>query len=192
MMMQERAVRTRNVLVGAAALEFDRNGYEGTSLARISKAAGISMGALTFHFSSKAALARTVLTQGCSTTRAAADRVRQRPVPALQCIVDLTLALARLLEEEPSVRAAARLARECKDPAADWCIAWTPLIDELLSRAQEEGMQPDIDPSAVSALACHLITGAEVQSRNRTLTSERIESQIARIWQVTMRGISTS
>src|SRR3989337_2793252 len=50
MVSQERAERTRQRLLQGAAAEFSLYGYGGTSLQRISKAAGVTMGALTFHF----------------------------------------------------------------------------------------------------------------------------------------------
>ncbi|MFJ8506875.1 TetR family transcriptional regulator [Streptomyces avermitilis] len=57
---QERAIRTRNALIESAAALFARHGYEVVSLSTISARAGVSNGALHFHFPSKAALAEAV------------------------------------------------------------------------------------------------------------------------------------
>lgn len=90
MVRQERAVRTRQALLDAAAEEFDRHGYEGTSLNRVCRAAGITIGALTFHFSTKAELADAVQSQGRIITRAALDsmppaRLPRFTVPSTSC-----------------------------------------------------------------------------------------------------------
>jgi AcrR family transcriptional regulator len=190
---QERAARTRNILVKAAALEFDRNGYEGTSLARVSRTAGISMGALTFHFASKAELADTVLAQGLLAARGAAERVRAREAPALRSVIDLTLSLARLLEEEASVRAAARLSRERAKCADHWSRQWAALMEDLLARGQWDDLRPSADPKAVAALADYLIAGAEARVRQRVRApdggGESAEAQLAEIWKLALWGL---
>jgi AcrR family transcriptional regulator len=70
MAKQERAVRTRNALIESAAQLFDQEGFEVVTLAAISARAGVSNGALHFHFASKAALADAV-------GRAAAQRLER-------------------------------------------------------------------------------------------------------------------
>ncbi|MFF2132901.1 TetR family transcriptional regulator [Streptomyces olivochromogenes] len=57
---QVRAVRTRRALVRAAAEVFAEDGYALASLPVISRRAGVSTGALHFHFPSKDLLAREV------------------------------------------------------------------------------------------------------------------------------------
>ncbi|MEU0688407.1 TetR family transcriptional regulator [Streptomyces uncialis] len=192
-MKQERAARTRKALVEAAALEFDRHGYEGTSLARVSRTARISLGALTFHFASKAELADTVLTQGFRAARGTAEQVLTREESALRSVVDLTLALTRLLEEDPSVRAAARLVRERTSSAKGRSPVWAPLVEELLVCGRWDGLRPSADPRVVVAMADYLIAGAEEQVRQWAGTTQegrgRAEGQLAAIWELALRGI---
>ncbi|MCX4906285.1 TetR/AcrR family transcriptional regulator [Streptomyces sp. NBC_00878] len=70
MAQQERAVRTRNALIKSAAELFCKDGFDVVSLSTISARAGVSNGALHFHFASKAALASGVW-------EAAAQRLRR-------------------------------------------------------------------------------------------------------------------
>lgn len=58
---QERAVRTRRAILEAAAAVFDERGYEAATIADILARAGVTKGALYFHFSSKQELAQGVL-----------------------------------------------------------------------------------------------------------------------------------
>ncbi|MET9324317.1 helix-turn-helix domain-containing protein [Streptomyces sp. NPDC003038] len=60
MVTQERAARTREALVRAAAEVFAGQGFAAASVAVISRRAGVSAGGLHFHFESKTALARAV------------------------------------------------------------------------------------------------------------------------------------
>lgn len=60
MVRQERAVRTREALIRSAAEVFHHEGFTAASLTLISSRAGVSNGALHFHFASKAVLADAV------------------------------------------------------------------------------------------------------------------------------------
>ncbi len=75
MKKKEQAARTRAVLVLAAANNFDRHGYDGTSLAAVCAEAGTTMGALTFHFRSKAVLAEAVADEGSARCAGSAPAV---------------------------------------------------------------------------------------------------------------------
>ncbi|MBT2469064.1 TetR/AcrR family transcriptional regulator [Streptomyces sp. ISL-66] len=202
--MQERAARTRRTLVSAAACEFDRCGYTGASLVRISRAAGISMGALTFHFPNKEELAEVVRAQGHEITVAVVERLRVREEAPVPSVVALTLALAGLLEQEACVRAAARLTRERPGCGPDWTSAWVPTVHERLRRlgAQGDGFRaaggrefqvdPGADRWALAALATHLIAGVEADVRRRAGGEEepdgRTAAQLARIWDLVLSG----
>ncbi|MFD3544805.1 TetR family transcriptional regulator [Streptomyces sp. NPDC058655] len=192
MLMQERAARTRRSLVRAAAREFDRNGYAGSSLARITRSAGISMGALTFHFPNKEDLAAAVREQGHAATVAVVGDVATRREAPVQSVVSLTLALAELLESDVAVRAAARLSREQPGAAPDWASAWGPVIRERLRRPPRDRTGPADDWSTLAALAAHLVTGVEAEIRQRACHHEHLAgqsaAQLARVWELTLRG----
>lgn len=193
MVKQERAARTREALVRAAAAEFDQAGYDGTSLARISKAAGVSIGAVTFHFSSKGDLADAVQQQGRSVTLAALDDLLADKQPALRMVVDLTLELARLMEHETSVRSAIRLARE-RPETVSWSDAWLPIVRGLLDEAYAGGqLRDDAFPADVVTLIEHLTSGAEAYLRSRIGSEAEFDSAVAqlnRVWRLALSGVS--
>lgn len=193
MVKQERAARTREALLRAAATAFDLVGYEATTLARVSKAAGISMGALTFHFPSKEALADAVQERGGSAVRAAADRACACPEPPLRAAVALTVEIAAMLDEDATVRAAARLARERVGTAATWPSLWLPAVDRLLARATDE-LRPGADRKTVLALVAYLVTGAEAYARARAGSrgepGDTAERQLTGIWDMVLPAIT--
>jgi AcrR family transcriptional regulator len=190
--MQPRAARTRQVLVSAAAREFDQNGYAGASLARVSQAAGVSVGALTFHFSSKEELAVAVREQGGAATVTTVAAVTARCEDSVKTVVSLTLALTGLLENNVSVRAAARLARE-QAGTPDWRAAWVPAIDQQLRRPHKGELASVASRAALAALATHLVTGAEISIRQRARRQDRPDGQsvaeLTRIWEIVCRGL---
>lgn len=61
MAQQERAIRTRQVLLLAAASVFDEVGYDAASISEILNRSKMTKGALYFHFASKEALALGVI-----------------------------------------------------------------------------------------------------------------------------------
>ncbi|WP_425588070.1 TetR family transcriptional regulator [Streptomyces prasinosporus] len=180
-------------MIKAAAEEFDRHGYDATSLSRISAVAGLSIGAVTFHFPSKAQLADAVQEEGRSVTLAALSRLTTDATPPLCLVIDLTLELARLMEKEPSVRSAIRLARERPNVEA-WSDVWLPTVRGLLDRAYADGqLRTDALPADVTLLVEHLTSGAEAYLRRRMGADPAFESAVAqlkRVWYLALVGVS--
>ncbi|MER7769287.1 TetR/AcrR family transcriptional regulator [Kitasatospora sp. NPDC096140] len=109
-MVQERSERTRGRLVEAGAGLFDRCGYAGATLGEIAAAAGVTKGALYFHFASKEELARAVFEQAECSLRSACGDHRAVDSP-LQALIDAGYWLVDALGTDPVVRAAFRLGR---------------------------------------------------------------------------------
>ncbi|WP_086559787.1 TetR/AcrR family transcriptional regulator [Streptomyces africanus] len=196
-MKQARAARTRQALVQAAATEFDRKGYDGASLTRISRTAGVSMGALTFHFASEQELAEAVCAEGEEITRAVVQRMVGAGEPALQAAVALTLALVVLLEDEARVRAAARLARERRAEQPDaWTELWEPVLRERLRSASLQEPGGGVDPAAVATLCLLLVRGAETTVREHVLTcgtpAQDVIGQFSDVWRLVLKGVSAA
>ncbi|MFE0702138.1 TetR family transcriptional regulator [Streptomyces sp. NPDC058872] len=190
--MQDRAARTRQLVMRAAASEFDSRGYAGSSLSRITRAAGISVGALTFHFPNKKELAAAVCTQGHAATESTVRRVTVRQEPPLQSVASLSVALITLLEEEVTVRAAARLSREIPGCQPEWTSAWMPVVQDWL-RARA-GARTPAEGAALTSLATFLVAGAENEIRQRAAYLDapagRPAQRVAHIWELMLRGLT--
>ncbi|MDX2564780.1 ScbR family autoregulator-binding transcription factor [Streptomyces sp. TX20-6-3] len=141
MTKQERAARTREALIRSAAREFDQHGYTLAKLSAISTGAGVSPGALHFHFENKPAVASAVEHEASTVLRRAARTVYGQGTNALQNLVDTTHALARLLREDIVVRAGYRLScsRGCRtdlNPRQEWLSC----VQQRLAEAADEGL----------------------------------------------------
>ncbi|MEU8513134.1 ScbR family autoregulator-binding transcription factor [Kitasatospora sp. NPDC048722] len=169
MVKQERAGRTRQAVLLAAASTFADVGFESASLVDISRRAGVSKGALYFHFVSKQALADGVRAAAGREIGSAALRALRAGGPAVQDLVDLSHELARLLREDVVVRAGVQLGRaghgprrEHGDPSGSGA-AWrsfTAVVHRLLGRAAEAGeLRPGIDRWAAAELLTTLAAG---------------------------------
>ncbi|MEF9886134.1 ScbR family autoregulator-binding transcription factor [Streptomyces sp. P9-A4] len=141
MTKQERATRTRDALIRSAAGEFDRHGYASARLSTISAAAGVSPGALHFHFENKAAVAAAVEHEASSRLRRTARIVYRQRSNALQNLADTSHALARLLREDVVVRAGFRLScsRSCHTDL-NLRQEWQGCVLQRLAEAADEGL----------------------------------------------------
>lgn len=153
--MQERSERTRRRLVHAGAEMFHSRGYASATLGEIAAAAGVSKGALYFHFASKEELAEAVQGQGCALLHDAVRALREEGATPLQALIDLTHWLAYTLHEEPAIPASFRITKECggtvprgpgpagaRPVVVDFHGAWLSAVCRLLRLARDAGELP--------------------------------------------------
>ncbi|MFF2075554.1 ScbR family autoregulator-binding transcription factor [Kitasatospora sp. NPDC058162] len=166
MVKQERAGRTRQAVLLAAADTFAGVGFEAASLVDISRRAGVSKGALYFHFVSKQALADGVRAAAGRQIGSAALRALRTEDRAVQGLIDFSHELARLLREDVVVRAGVRLGRQGPRPAgapAGPDTAWrslTAVVLRLLDRAERAGeLRPGADRRACAELLTAVVAG---------------------------------
>ncbi|WP_369201036.1 ScbR family autoregulator-binding transcription factor [Streptomyces sp. PU-14G] len=177
MAAQERAVRTRTALIESAAELFHRDGFEMASLTTISARAGVSNGALHFHFSNKAALADAVREVAVQRLREITTRESEN---ALQTLIDATHALSRALSKDAVLRAGFDLRRflERTRGGDDLRRLWQHWVEGVLVRADDEGsLAGDVTAQDVSDTIVSATVGFELLSRgdphwlsNSTLT----------------------
>ncbi|MDR3080902.1 MAG: TetR/AcrR family transcriptional regulator [Streptomyces sp.] len=103
MATQDRAIRTRQAIIAAAATVFEECGYQTATITKILQVAGVTKGALYFHFKSKEDLAQAVLSEG-----QAALKLPTRTIKT-QELVDLVMVHAYRLQTDPLVRASVHL-----------------------------------------------------------------------------------
>lgn len=168
MARQDRAIRTRQAILVAAAKVFDDVGYDAATISEILKEAGVTKGALYFHFTSKEELAQAVL----------AEQVRALPpvsVPPLklQQAVDEALLLTQLLQKEtgdPIIRGSVSLTTDPAVGAAglDQKIPmqlWIDYSKALFAEAKAAGeLLPHVDLESVARLSVGAFTGVQMLS----------------------------
>ncbi|WP_338673600.1 ScbR family autoregulator-binding transcription factor [Streptomyces sp. SCSIO 30461] len=163
---QERAIRTRRAILLAAARVFEERGYQTATISEILSAAGVTKGALYFHFQSKDELAQGVL--------AAQDQnlvIPDRP-SKIQEIVDIVSLHTYRLLTDPMVRAGVRLTMDQLAHGLDRSgpfRSWAVPVRERLERAQAQG---ELLPHVVPAETADIIVGAYagIQSMSQALS----------------------
>ncbi|MER5443548.1 helix-turn-helix domain-containing protein [Streptomyces sp. NPDC002790] len=201
MRQQPRAARTRETVLRAAAAEFARHGYAGASLARIAARADVSLGALTFHFSSKAELVQDVLREGCRVTASAVEASRDlegKKAGPLQELIDLSHRLVSLLARDGPPLAAYRLGQQAswEAPARngpyDWYAQWLPHVRRLAEQADHTGwLRPCFRAEHVTGLMTYLVPGPALMAppearRGRTPTASTARQRLTLAWQLVL------
>ena len=181
MVKQERAARTRRALIRSAAGVFDQEGFAAASLTAISSRAGVSNGALHFHFASKAALADAVEEAAASQLRAITDLAFGPDTSCLQHLVDVTHLLVAGLHDDVVLRAGFELSGDISRlPHIDLRACWQTRIQEAVSRAEGKGeLSAGVSESAVTALVAATVGFEVLGSRDATWLSR---ARVTQFW----------
>ncbi|MET9678263.1 ScbR family autoregulator-binding transcription factor [Streptomyces sp. NPDC006482] len=194
MVKQERAERTLRRIISGAAEQFERNGYFGTSLDDITRAAGVSKGAFYFHFSSKEQVAAAVVEIAQERFE---DVMTEQPCgpsdSPVQHLIDITHRLNQLLHLEAVMRAAVRLQREWpqdRAPKFDHYKLWheTAAHHFELAASRRE-LREGAPKNSACALASATLFSLEAYSRTSESTDET-EQQLADLWEVLLPAIT--
>ncbi|MER6030361.1 ScbR family autoregulator-binding transcription factor [Streptomyces sp. NPDC001851] len=185
---QERAVRTREAILMAAAEVFDEFGYSAAGVSKILQRAGVTQGAMYFHFKSKEDLGRAVLTEQAATL------TLPRTPAGLQQLIDLTLYLSFELQSNVLLRAGVRLAVE-QGEAGLWDFTvyrmWIDLFRSELDVAEERGeLLPQVSRTEFARVLVASFTGTQLMSHLESGRRE-LPQQIALLWNYLLPGIAT-
>ncbi|MFE0107439.1 ScbR family autoregulator-binding transcription factor [Streptomyces sp. NPDC059009] len=160
MTKQQRSERTVERLVSAAALEFAEHGFARATLADVSRSAGVTKGALFFHFATKDGLAEAVQLRSQDLLETAVEERGEAESSCLQALIDITHLLNVLLRDDPCVRASVRITRERMSGTStplDFYPLWLGRLGQLLDRARKNG---ELSGSVADVSAQTLITAA--------------------------------
>jgi AcrR family transcriptional regulator len=182
MAKQERAERTRQSLIRAAAEVFAQDGFTPASLTSISRRAGVSNGALHFHFANKSALAQAVEDEAAQILHRITQQATLGTGGALQELVDATHQLMSRLAEDVVVRAGFELCGKTnRGDTAELRQIWQQWIENTLRQAERDGeLDEEVSAAAAAAAIVAATVGFEVLGGKDT--SLLTEQQLARFW----------
>ncbi|MFJ9542468.1 ScbR family autoregulator-binding transcription factor [Streptomyces sp. NPDC101225] len=166
MPIQDRAIRTRRKILTAAAEVFETRGYQSATISEVLKTAGVTKGALYFHFQSKQDLAQGVLhAQDQNITLPSRSSKTQE-------LIDVVMLHAHRLTTDPMVRAGVRLTMDQTSHGLDRTgpfHTWSHLAQQLLDDARAQG---ELLPHVNTHDTADVLTGAfaGIQSMSHALS----------------------
>ncbi|MEQ4565504.1 ScbR family autoregulator-binding transcription factor [Paenarthrobacter sp. CAP02] len=184
--MQQRAKDTRLAVIEGAARVFAEIGYGNASLTDITKRAGVTKGALYFHFTSKRELALAVIEEQHALVLASGAEIVGSSKPPIDKLISLCRMFGQQLLDEPIVQGGIRLTFEATAFQADVSGPyedWISTAEQLLRQAVDEGqVRPDLDPAAFSRYLIASFTGVQMVSDVLTARKD-VMLRIDQMWE---------
>ncbi|MFD9007322.1 ScbR family autoregulator-binding transcription factor [Streptomyces sp. NPDC059582] len=191
MARQERAIRTRQKILAAAAEVFDEVGYEAATISEILKRSEVTKGAFYFHFTSKEEIAQRILAEQVT----AIPPIQPQDL-ALQEAVDEALLLAYLLHSgDARVRGSVRLTVEQGSPqdGLDRRVpmqGWISRSVEVFEKAKANGeLVPHVDVALIAKLFVGSFTGVQILSNIMTGHEDMLE-RVSELYRHLMASIA--
>lgn len=191
--MQQRAVLTRARVLTAAAEVFARTGFLAASMNDIVDQAGVTKGAVYFHFASKEALAVAVVEEQFQQWPGVVAAIAKHSPDELTAIVALTYEVGARFRDDVLVTAGIRLSFERGLVNADMptpFVGWVGQLQTMFSRARRDGL---LRPGVVPAPTARALVGSffGVQHVSEILTPRQdLESRLDEFWKIFLVGIA--
>jgi AcrR family transcriptional regulator len=194
MARQARAELTREALVRSAGSVFSRKTYASATLIDVITSAGVTQGALYFHFESKHALALEVIRRQHETSIAAGHRFLNDGVRGLEGMVRLSAELARQITSDTIVQGGLRLSTESADvfgvqasqPYTDWIAAAEGFLRQA---AEDDEITATSDTHAMARFVISAFTGVQVVSQATTGWSD-LRERLEEMWAFVLPAIA--
>lgn len=179
---QQRAVRTRNQVLDAAAQAFAAKGFPAVTILDVAEITGMTKGAVYFHYSNKEALALAVAEEFYRRLPEIADSVLRRGLSPLESVSELLTSTALAFRDDIMLQAGARLQIERSLIDAELpvpFIGYNHLVASWLKEAKGFGQLPaHADPDAIARVLISAFFGAQHISwvlSDRADLPERVE-----------------
>lgn len=193
MAMQQRAVLTRGRVLIAAAGVFARTGFLAASMNDIVEAAGVTKGAVYFHFASKEALAAAIVEEQFALWPPIVAAITEHAPDPLVGVVALTYEVGARFRDDVLVTAGVRLSfeRELVNAAMpEPFVGWIAILQDLFARARREGL---LRPGLMPAPTARALVGGffGVQHVSEMLTNRTdLEVRLDEFWKVFLTGVA--
>ncbi|WP_034089620.1 ScbR family autoregulator-binding transcription factor [Streptacidiphilus albus] len=165
---QERARNTRRTILDAAAQVFAEKGFAAMTLQDVAERAGLTKGALYFHFSNKESLAVEIVNIYLERWQPLIDSVEQAGLSPLETLVEILDRTAEVFRTEVPIQAAARLQIERSLIHADVptpYVGWIAVMTELAEQAKEAGeLREGLDPAVAARVIVSSFFGMQHMS----------------------------
>ncbi|HWM38024.1 MAG TPA: ScbR family autoregulator-binding transcription factor [Streptomyces sp.] len=177
MAKRDRGGITRRRILEAAAAVFEKEGYQAATVTEIIDRAGVTKGALYFHFPSKEDLVDGIFDSQDFRVSVPPQTVK------LQELIDTVRVCAYRLHTETLVRAGFRLALDARRRSPLAGVSpfkeWTADMQRTLRAAESQGeLLPHIEPAKTARLCVSAFVGLQLMAEN-TEENEDIPEQLA-------------
>ncbi|MFI9648852.1 ScbR family autoregulator-binding transcription factor [Streptomyces sp. NPDC052040] len=162
---QERAVRTRGQVLDAAAEAFAIKGFPAVTVQDVAELAGVTKGAVYFHFANKEALAQAVAEEFYHVLGVIGQEVEETGLPPLKAVAELLVRTAVAFRDDTMVQAGARLQIERSLIGVEMpmpYLGYTESLTVWLRQARQQGRLPaPASPESTARVLVSAFFGAQ-------------------------------
>jgi AcrR family transcriptional regulator len=161
---QERALRTRARIIQAAAQAFADTGFPNVTIQDVAELAGMTKGAVYFHYANKEALALSVADEFYHRINTIAGGIEDQHLPPLTSVAELLLQTAHALQHDVVIQAGARLQIERAMIQSELPIPYQNYTDQLttwLNQATTHGHLTNTTPATLAQVLVSAFFGAQ-------------------------------
>jgi TetR/AcrR family transcriptional repressor of nem operon len=183
---KEKSAENRAALIKTAARMFRERGIDGVGVAEISKAAGLTHGALYAQFPSKQALTAEALAHGLAHSHATMTAPKAHGAPTLSDHLDLYLSLDHrdeLADGCAMAASASEIARQDEDVSARFAEGFEQMVGAVQTTLEATTLKAD-DRARALAIAAAMIGGvamARATAKARPDLSDEIMAAVRRV-----------
>jgi AcrR family transcriptional regulator len=190
---QARAEATRGKIIDAAVELFDESGFAATGLGDIIDRAGITKGALYYHFDSKETLAAAIIAEATDRVIGAFREIAASSSPALENMVHGSFVVLGLIAHDDLARIGRQLARalgQFTEVGAETYRDWTTVVSGQAHKAAEEGdLRDGVDPEVMGDTIIAVLLGVEQLSTALSGGADML-ARLSRAWQMLLPSIA--
>lgn len=175
------------VILDSAAAVFEERGFNGASLSEILNRAGVTKGALYFHFSSKEDLAKAIVEEQWNIDMPHVETSKS----AIQSLIDVCHAFGLSLCSNVRVRASNRLVTEANYAQPNPAVyeRWNKITFEYLVAAKEAGdLRAELDPETVALWLGGSFLGVQIMSGVLT-NRQDLHERITDLFKISLPGL---
>ena len=192
MAKQARAHATRESIIQAAGRVFAEQSYSTATLADVIAEAGVTQGALYFHFDSKHDLAVALIQRQHAESYSGEFDLPDAPT-GLRALVVMSAALAAQITSDPVVQGGLRLSTESSElfpeyasrPYLDWIDGCTSFIQQAIDQGD---IVDGVEAGTAARFIMSTFTGVQVVSRALTNWDDLFD-RLEEMWAIVLRGL---
>jgi AcrR family transcriptional regulator len=162
---QERALRTRAQIIAETARAFAERGYNAVTVQDVAEMAGVTAGAVYFHFANKQQLAMAVSDEFYARWPALAAEVDMLALDPFDALIEFLRRTGRAFQNDTVVQAGARLQIERIEARHDLPVpfdGYENLLTAFVAAACEDGgLDDSVDQDVLTRVLLYAVFGAQ-------------------------------
>lgn len=183
---KEKSAKNRSALIETAARMFRERGIDGVGVAEISKAAGLTHGALYAQFPSKQALVAEALAHGLTRSHAYMTAPKPNGAPTLSDLLDIYLSLDQrdnLANGCAMAASASEIARQNEAVSARFVEGFERMVEAVQATLETTKLRADDRARALTITAAMVggVAMARATAKSRPDLSDEIMAAVRRV-----------